>query len=318
MTRRRPITPSRPASPPSLLVGFVENSKKRLDATHDRFWTPVLGARLSLQGILSPDPTKIAHVFNLTHNILAFGHVTYRQLMQLVGVWIWFLLLNRPFLSILFYIYHFLNPEGGLSREQIDESRTLSSQVRLELAHLLNIAPLLSANLRFPEHPYLFASDASEDGLGGCWRPAPPGFDMFFPAEKSGWFSKHSEDVPACIQTHALVVHACQVERDDWKVAFSVSHRNSSPIVLREALAALGMFLRCREGVTGPTRLLILVDSTSLLGAFAKGRSPSGRLNAYCRALAAIQGSVESRALFAWVSTTLTPADGPSRSIPQP
>jgi len=70
------------------VAGFVENSKKCFDATHDRYWTPVLGARLSLDGILAPDPTKIAHIFNLTHDILYNGYVTYRQLMQLVGVWI--------------------------------------------------------------------------------------------------------------------------------------------------------------------------------------------------------------------------------------
>ena len=296
-------------------VGFVENPKKRFDATHDRFWTPVLGARLSLDGTLAPDPVKIAHVFNMTHNILAFGHTTYRQLMQLVGVWIWFLLLNRPFLSVLFFIYHALNPEGGLSREQLDGELNLHKQVRMELAHLLNIAPLLFADLRYPTHPYLFASDASEEGLGGCWRRTPDGFDLFTPAEKSGWFSKHSEDVPACIATHPTVALACQADTHEWKTAFAVKHRDGAPIVLREALAALGMCLRCQEGVRGPTRYLTLIDSTSLLGAFAKGRSSSGRLNAFCRALAAVQGALESRALFAWVSTDLNPADGPSRPV---
>jgi hypothetical protein len=282
-------------------------------ATHDRYWTPVLGARLSLDGLLSPDPTKMAHAFNMTHNILDFGRVSYRQLMQLIGVWIWFLLLNRPFLSILFYVYHFLNPMGGIEKEQLDEPRRLSAQVRLELAFLLNIAPFLCADLRFPEHPYLFASDASEDGLGGCWRPVPPDFDLFVPAERSGWFSKHKEDVQMAIQTHPSVVSACSTA--PWQVAFAVSHRNGSAIVLREALAALGMFLRCHFGVSSPTRFLILIDSTSLLGAFAKGRSSSGRLNLFCRALSAIQACLESRGLFAWVRTDLNPADGPSRSV---
>ena len=49
-------------------VGFVENP--RFVATHYRYWTPVLGARLSLEGLLAPDPTKIAHAFNMTHNNL--------------------------------------------------------------------------------------------------------------------------------------------------------------------------------------------------------------------------------------------------------
>ena len=135
--------------------------------------------------------------------------------------------------------------------------------------------------------------------------------------EKSVWFSKDSEDVPACIHTHAMVVQVCQSILALWDNAFSVSHKNGLPIVLREALAALGMHLRCREGVTGPTRFLTLVDSTSLLGAFSKRHSNSGRLNAYCGALASIQACMESRALFARVSTNLNPADGPARSVPQ-
>ena len=296
-------------------VGFVENPNKRFVATHDRFWTPVLGARLSLDGLLTPDPIKVAHAFNLTHNILVSRKASRRQMMQLIGVWVWFLLLNRPFLSILFYVYHLLSPVAGLTRDELDEPVKLSKQVCLELAFLLNVAPLLYANLRFPAHPYLLASDASSEGLGGCWRTIPNGFDIFIPAERSGWYSKHSEDVPSAVTTHPTVIDTCLGGRSQWKTAFTARHANGSPIVLREALAALGMFLRCHVGVSGPTRFLLLVDSTSLLGAFAKGRSSSGRLNLFCRALAAVQACLESRALFAWVSTDLNPADGPSRSV---
>ena len=115
------------------------------------------------------------------------------------------------------------------------------------------------------------------------------------------------------IQTHPSVVDACS--SGAWQVAFTVQHRNGSVIVLREALAALGMFLRCHVGVSGPTRFLLLIDSSSLLGAFAKGRSSSGRLNLFCRSLAAVQACLQSRGLFAWVRTDLNPADGPSRSV---
>ena len=99
------------------------------------------------------------------------------------------------------------------------------------------------------------------------------------------------------IQTHPSVADACSA--NVWRVAFTVRHRNGAVIVLREALAALGMFLRCYVGVSGPTRFLLLIDSTSLLGAFAKGRSSSGRLNLFCRAPAAVQTCMQSRGLFA-------------------
>ena len=77
------------------------------------------------------------------------------------------------------------------------------------------------------------------------------------------------------IQTHPIVVKVCLA--GVWHVAFTTRHRNGAAIVLREALAALGMFMRCHVGVSGPTRFLLVMDSSSLIGAFAKDRSCSDR-----------------------------------------
>ena len=88
--------------------------------TRQGYYTTALSARLSLDGILAPDPTKMVHVFNMTHKIHR-DQITYRQLMQLMDVWIWFVLLKGPFLSILFDIYPFLNRRDASRVEEIDD-----------------------------------------------------------------------------------------------------------------------------------------------------------------------------------------------------
>ena len=293
-------------------AGFVENSKKRLNALHERHWTPVLGAQLSIHGILCPDPAKMAEAITVTLNLAYDGVSTIKHLSQILGVWVWFLLLNRPFLSILEQVYVFVDPKASL--DEIWERRKLPDAVILELTLLVNISPLLLVDLRRPPFSLIFASDASQSGLGAACIARPADFDIFIPSERAGWYSKHSEDVPLTIQTHESVVSLCS--GTDWQVVFAVPHVDGTSIVLREALAALAVIARIAIAASQPSRVLLLIDSSSLLGAFAKGRSSSSLLNAMCRSLAAMESVAQSRTLFAWVRTNLNPADEPSRLVP--
>ena len=293
-------------------AGFVENAKKRLNAQHDRHWTPVLGTQLSLNGMLCPDPAKMAEAITVTLNMAYDGIATIRHMTQLLGVWVWFLLLNRPFLSILDQVYVFVDPRA--TPEEIWEKRNLPDAVILELSLLVNIAPLLWVDLRRPPSDLVFASDASQSGLGAACRARPADFDIFVPSERSGWYSKHAADVPISIHTHNSVVQLCS--GTEWQVAFSVRHVDGTSIVLREALAALAVIARVALSGATPSRLLLLVDSSSLLGAFAKGRSASSLLNGMCRSLSALESIAQSRVLFSWVRTNINPADEPSRLVP--
>ena len=294
-------------------AGFVENSKKRLNAQHDRHWTPVLGTQLSLSGMLCPDPTKMAEAIAVTLNIAYDGIATIRQMTQLLGVWVWFLLLNRPFLAILDQVYSFVDPLA--TPEEIWEKRKLTDSIVLELSLLVNIAPLLWVDLRRPALDLVFASDASQSGLGAACRIRPAEFDIFIPSERSGWYSKHASDVPVAIRTHNSVVDLCS--NAEWQVVFAVCHSDGTSIVLREALAALAVIARVAISGSPPSRFLLLLDSSSLLGAFAKGRSASSLLNSMCRSLSALETIAQTRVLFSWVRTNLNPADEPSRLVPE-
>ena len=294
-------------------AGFIENSNKRLNAQHDRHWTPVLGTQLSLNGILCPDPAKMAEVITVTLNMAYDGVASIKQMSQLLGVWVWFLLLNRPFLSILEQVYFFVDPRA--IPEELCKSRRLSDSVILELTLLVNVSPLLMVDLRRPPLDLIFASDASTLGLGAACRSRPPDFDIFIPSERSGWYSKHASDVSVTLHTHHSVVRLCS--GTEWQRVFAVSHVDGASIVLREALAALALIVRLAISGLPPARILLLVDSSSLLGAFAKGRSASSLLNKMCQALAAVESVADSRTLLAWVRTNLNPADEPSRLVPE-
>ena len=206
----------------------------------------------------------------------------------------------------------FVDPRA--TPEEIWESRKLPDSVVLELTLLVNVAPLLLVDLRRPPLDLIFASDASQSGLGAACRTRPPSFDVFVPSERSGWYSKHASDVEVVIRTHDSVVELCSGQA--WQIVFAVPHVNGSSIVLREALAALAVVARVAISESSPSRLLLLIDSSSLLGAFAKGRSASSLLNGMCRTLSAVESVADSRTLFAWVRTNINPADEPSRLVP--
>ena len=73
----------------------------------------------------------------------------------------------------------------------------------------------------------------------------------------------------------------------------------------------------CRKhGSSQPQRLLVLSDSRVCIGAVAKGRSSSFKLNGILRSLTSwlVLGDLSLGML--WVSTKANPADDPSRFVP--
>eukprot|EP00971_Amphidinium_carterae_P349511 6491049-Amphidinium_carterae.2 len=85
-------------------------------------------------------------------------------------------------------------------------------------------------------------------------------------------------------------------------------------IGLEEAHAACwGLESRLRYPRECRLRVLHPTDSSTVAGAFSKGRSSSFLLNQYCRRSASIQLSYALYPFFPWISTKVNPADEPSR-----
>ncbi|MCW3101501.1 MAG: symbB [Chthonomonadaceae bacterium] len=108
--------------------------------------------------------TSTNHVVSLkrsTHSILTTGSASGRQLSQLIGKWIWVLLLRRPALAVLQHCYRFI---------EIADTRTfqLWPSVIRELNVLLGLLPLLYTDLSNNWAHAVPATDASLLGAGVC------------------------------------------------------------------------------------------------------------------------------------------------------
>ena len=105
-----------------------------------------------------------------------------------------------------------------------------------------------------------------------------------------------------------------KVLEGEWKTVVSTKwhsrvHINESELrCARMALQHAASRPCCRG-----TRLPLYVDSSAAIGAAAKGRSASRRLNHVCRQIAAVVLAAELRVAWFWVPTAQQPADAASR-----
>ena len=102
---------------------------------------------------------KLQHLIHHTLSILRHGRCTGLQLAQVVGRWVWAILVRRPALAVFSAVYRFI---------QCAQSRlfTIWHSVHRELNTIIGLAPLLLASLDAPFFSHIIASDASEFGLG--------------------------------------------------------------------------------------------------------------------------------------------------------
>lgn len=113
-------------------------------------------------GVLTVKPSHALCLFQDTTAILRSKWVTVARVQELVGLWTNALLLRRPAFSILFFTFHFIE-EAGKNRQikpRVPES------VLEELSALLDIFPLLAADLRLPLSPTDSFSDACPSSAG--------------------------------------------------------------------------------------------------------------------------------------------------------
>jgi hypothetical protein len=87
----------------------------------------------------------------------------------IVGHISWAMMLFRPALSILNYVYSF-------GRDDPHALIKIPFEVRKELFQIRSILPLLRADVRSAWHPLVHASDASSTGFGVCSRWASPAY----------------------------------------------------------------------------------------------------------------------------------------------
>ena len=104
-------------------------------------------------------PSKLHRLSTRTGALLERGECTGRELQSIVGLWGWAFLARRPAFSVFGAVYRFIE-KAGTSKFIIWNS------VARELRVAVGLAPLLFASLAAPWLPEVFASDASEEGMG--------------------------------------------------------------------------------------------------------------------------------------------------------
>jgi hypothetical protein len=135
---------------------------------------------------------------------------------------------------------------------------------------------------------------------------------------RKGWWSSSlpDEDEDQKLKNFQMdPVVADLIQKLEWRTVVSYRFRyEETRIVLLEARALLtGLKWLASDPRHFGRRIIIFLDSQSLLGAMVKGRSSSSRLNRLCRRMAAIFLATQMKPSFLWVASSLNPADAPSR-----
>lgn len=238
---------------------------------------------------------KLAALISDTNRILRTGLCTGFELSQVIGRWTWAALAARPALSVFSAVYRFVQ----CSWRRVF---TVWDSVRKELALMIGLAPLLVARLSIPEFPYVVATDASSEGLGVCATVLPAGKSIFLPTE--------NEPISGDAQS-------IDINKLKWHTIMSQRWQNKGEHInvleLRTVLLTVKWMLSYRRSVA--RRLLVVSDSSTVVGAVRKGRSSSFQLLLRLRSLAAMLLASGVQLRVEWCPSNLNPADEPSRNF---
>jgi hypothetical protein len=258
-----------------------------------------------------------------TKQLLREGRCTGRAMFRLLGHWTWACMLARPALSVLRHCYRFA---------MIADKRSFSlwPSVRLELQVLVGLLPLLFRSLRVPWRASVFATDASQKGLGVCLVNVPVHSVRTL---ASSWpFSPPTSISPVSNPSGAAYALAAPValpppppaplslgqavplfRSHSFHTVISARWRFQAHINQLECHAILTALRRALSSSFAASRLLMLTDSAVVHATLRKGRCRSpGLLNIY-RKIAALSLATGVRVLSHWIPSHLNPADGPSR-----
>ena len=299
--------------------GLVISAPKLIFAEEGHGETDVLGMAVCEDGWIFPKAGRVAGLIGDTMKMIASARASVKSLESIVGRWVWNLMLRRPALSILSSVYSLVAADDN-------EPQTLQSQMRLELLALIIVSPLLSSNLFAPISTLLVATDASLTGAGVCVARVTEGEARAIYARRvrRGWWAAAlcdpwgPVDEPEEEQRPRMSpVVRDVVTRNTWSTVISYAFAwREEKIVLLEGWALLaGLKWVAADPRNHGQRIAFFIDSMSLLGAVAKGRSSTRRLNRICRRVAAILLVTGIRPVWVWVESEFNPADAPSRAV---
>ena len=310
----------------------------------------VLGVYIS-GTVICIEQSKLNSLIQETITCLCATTVTGHYLSTLIGSWCWVMLLNRPLLSILRYVYRYISIAD--QREFI-----LWPCVQKELVQLIGLSSLLYIDLCSTFSSRLYATDASEQGAGVVStflssslssRLWPLYYQQIqaIECEKERWIFPHrfvetkkkkKEYIynkgqftsnyymlqPSChklakwdnpISFQKILKDKCQwsyVINYKWKYI----HQNIAQLEASSLLLAL-QHLSSLSHSSLSHRVFVLLDSAVLYYAIKKGRSSSSSLSLLVSSISSICIATGIRICPLWVPSKWNPADTPSRFFSQ-
>ena len=188
----------------------------------------------------------------------------------------------------------------------------------LEIYVSLGLLPLLVCNLRAPFSPLIYASDSS---LGGAAVvSAEIGIEQSLELMKAVDYRGAAVNLaraPAELLSDVLTKRgAPQLSFDprglSWRRSFAWKWKDKEHITILETRATFALHRNVARSSRG-MRYFVLPDNTPSMGALAKGRSCSRRLNAVLRRVGALLLAADLYPYYAWTASELQPADEDSR-----
>lgn len=247
-------------------------------------------------------PSKLLQLISDTAAMLSKGTATGRELASLVGTWTWMALVRRPVLSVFSAVYRF--------QRVADRRRfVLWPSVRKELFTISGFAPLLFADIGAQYSATAIATDASALGFGVVTAPIT---------------TTQSHTCAAASGAPALP-HITQPQRDaivtatdlDWTTTISAPWKAPLTHINYGELSAANTATKwaAKQQRFRGHRLVLFSDSTTVVGALAKGRTSSFKLLSIIRKFAATCLVSNIRIVPVWLPSDCNPADRPSRSF---
>lgn len=306
---------------------LLDNPNKR-EWPGDKLCSSLLGLSVFRDGWVGPGERHLRHLVHTTRSMISTGKTTVLNLQRVIGNWIWSLMLSRPLLSILQETFKEIASCTDNTRKVYIDN-THSPEVFHELQLLLDCIPFLFVDLHVDLADIALATDASLSGGGvTCACLSPESADQLFRHRVTkGWTELvHTEeegdgdmhgatDLPT--RRHCVFAPdvATIVATSRWTTL--ISNRWTFPDrihILEGQSLILGLRWLARQSKRHGSRVPILLDSSCLLGAAAKGRSSSHRLNvSILRRVAALTCAADIRPCYLWVPSAHNPADAPSR-----
>lgn len=256
------------------------------------------------RGTMGVHPSKLAVVAAQAAELASTGVASAHTVASVVGKLTYAALAFRPSLSVFGAVYRFLKARFPVRRSVTE----LWASVRRELRCMADLAPLLVADLRAREAPFILASDASLGGQGVVYTRAPR------------WVVKHAAATatpPSRAGAEGEGRMPLVLEGSRWATAVSSPWRFKEDIAVLEMRAALTAVRWAASSPALPrSRLLLFSDSAAVAGALAKGRSSSRRLLSCQRRLSALLLCLGVHLVVRWLASANNPADAASRKLP--